>query len=126
MNPHDKRHESRDDYLEAILRVIEEKGSCRSVDVARQLNVSKPSVSVALSKLETDGLAVLAEDKLIHLTDAGLAIAAETLARHRWFKQFLMSAGVSEEIAETEACAMEHMISADTFEKLMTRYTAQV
>ncbi len=122
MNPHDRRHESRDDYLEAILRVTEERGTCRSVDIARQLNVSKPSVSVALNKLEAEGYAVLDADKLVRLTEAGLAIAAETLARHNWFKGFLMDAGVPAETAETEACAMEHMISADTFAKLMARY----
>ncbi len=122
MNPHDKRHESRDDYLEAILRVTEEKGSCRSVDIARQLSVSKPSVSVALNKLEADGLAILDDEKMVRLTEAGLAIAAETLARHNWFKSFLMAAGVPDETAETEACAMEHMISAETFLKLMAHY----
>lgn len=123
MNPHDSRHESRDDYLEAILRVTEEKGTCRSVDIARQLNVSKPSVSVALNKLEAEGYAVLDADKLVRLTETGLAIAAETLARHNWFKNFLISAGVEPDTAETEACAMEHMISADTFEKLMRKYS---
>ncbi len=123
MNPHDKRHESRDDYLEAILRVTDEKGSCRSVDIARQLNVSKPSVSVALNKLEAEGLAVLDDDKMVRLTERGLAIAAETLARHNWFKGFLMAAGVPEDTAENEACAMEHMISAETFMKLMEHYS---
>ena len=122
MNPHDQRHESRDDYLEAILRITEEKGTCRSVDIARQLNVSKPSVSVALSKLEAEGLASMDGDKLVALTEKGLAIAAETLARHVYFKDFLISAGVEEEVAEEEACAMEHMISADTFRKLMKKY----
>ncbi len=125
MNPHDKRHESRDDYLEAILRITEEKGTCRSVDIARQLNVSKPSVSVALSKLEAEGLASMDGDKLVALTEAGLAIAAETLARHTWFKRFLMDAGVAEDTAEDEACAMEHMISADTFMKLMEHYSVE-
>ena len=125
MNPHDKRHESRDDYLEAILRITEEKGTCRSVDIARQLNVSKPSVSVALSKLEAEGLASMDGDKLVALTETGLAIAAETLARHTWFKRFLMDAGVAEDTAEDEACAMEHMISADTFMKLMEQYSVE-
>lgn len=122
MNPHDQRHESRDDYLEAILRITEEKGSCRSVDIARLLNVSKPSVSVALNKLEAEGYAVMDGDKLVSLTEKGLVIAAETLARHVYFKDFLMAAGVEESVAEDEACAMEHMISADTFRKLMNKY----
>ncbi len=125
MNPHDKRHESRDDYLEAILRITEEKGSCRSVDIARQLDVSKPSVSGALNQLQADGLAGMDGEKNIFLTENGLAIAAETLARHTWFKQFLMSAGVAEATAEDEACAMEHMISADTFMKLMAHYPVE-
>ncbi len=125
MNPHDSRHESRDDYLEAILRVTEEKGTCRSVDIARLLGVSKPSVSVALNKLEAEGYAVLDADKLVRLTERGAAIAADTLARHNWFKRFLMAAGVPEDTAETEACAMEHMISAETFARLRERYSAE-
>ena len=122
MNPHDQRHESRDDYLEAILRITEEKGSCRSVDIARLLDVSKPSVSVALNKLEAEGYAVMDGEKQVSLTEKGLVIAAETLARHVYFKDFLMAAGVEESVAEDEACAMEHMISADTFRKLMDKY----
>ena len=71
---------------------------------------------------EAEGYAVMDGDKLLTLTEKGLAIAAETLARHVYFKDFLISAGVEEEVAEEEACAMEHMISADTFRKLMKKY----
>ena len=116
------RHEARDDYLEAILLITQAKGHCRSIHIAEELEVSKPSVSVAVSKLVEDGLVTLDEDKLIHLTEAGRTLAEETYAKHSYFKNFLMSVGVEEEIAEREACGLEHALSAESFRRIRERW----
>ena len=116
------RHEARDDYLEAILRITQAKGHCRSIHIAEELDVSKPSVSVAVSKLAEDGLVTLDEEKLIHLTEKGRALAEETYAKHSYFKDFLMSVGVDAETAEREACGLEHALSADSFRRIRDRY----
>ena len=116
------RHEARDDYLEAILLITQAKGHCRSIHIAEELEVSKPSVSVAVGKLAEEGLVTLDEDKLIHLTEAGRALAEETYAKHTYLRAFLIGLGVEEETAEKEACAMEHALSADSFRRLKERY----
>lgn len=116
------RHEARDDYLEAILLITQAKGHCRSIHIAEELEVSKPSVSVAVSKLAEEGLVTIDEDKLIHLTEAGRALAEETYAKHSYFKDFLMSVGVEEETAEREACGLEHALSAESFRRIRERY----
>ena len=116
------RNEARDDYLEAILQITLEKGYCRSIDIANELAVSKPSVSVAVNKLEENGLLVMGEDKLLRLTEEGRALAEVTLEKHVYLMSFLMQAGVEKEIAEKEACAMEHGISNESFRLLRERY----
>ena len=75
-------HESAEDYLEAILRLKEEKGFSRAVDIAAQLGVSKPSVSVAMKRLRENGYITTDEDNLLYLTDAGMEIASKIYHRH--------------------------------------------
>lgn len=116
------RNESRDDYLEAILIIRQKKGFCRSTDIASWLGISRPSVSVELGKLAELGLIRMDEDKMLHLTDEGFALADSTYAKHVYLKRFLMSVGVDEAIAEKEACSMEHALSSDSFEKILARY----
>ena len=116
------RNESRDDYLEAILIIRQKKGFCRSTDIASWLGISRPSVSVELGKLAELGLIRMDEDKMLHLTDEGFAIADSTYAKHIYLKRFLMSVGVDEAVAEKEACSMEHALSNDSFEKILSRY----
>ena len=115
------RNEARDDYLEAILQITQERGHCRSINIAETLDVTKPSVSVAVGKLVEAGLITMDEDKMIHFTEEGLALAELTLAKHNYLKTLLMNAGVEDEIAEREACAMEHAISEDTFRMLQEK-----
>ena len=122
MNLRNFRNEARDDYLEAILNITRVKGYCRSIDVASELDVSKPSVSVAVGKLQEAGLIVLDEDKHIRLTDEGRRLAELTDAKHRYLKAVLISVGVEAETAEREACAIEHAVSSDTFQKLMDAF----
>ena len=116
------RNESRDDYLEAILIIRQKKGFCRSTDIASWLGISRPSVSVELGKLAELGLIRMDEDKMLHLTDEGFALADSTYAKHVSLKRFLMSVGVDEAVAEKEACSMEHALSNDSFEKILARY----
>ncbi len=113
-----KQTRSVEDYLEAILMIEEQKGIVRSVDVAAHLNFSKPSVSVAMHNLEEDGSVKRGDDGRLLLTEKGRAIAEQTLARHRFLTSFLEEIGVSPEVAERDACGMEHSLSAETFELL--------
>ena len=122
MNLRNFRNEARDDYLEAILMITQERGHCRSINIAETLDVTKPSVSVAVGKLVEEGLVVMDDEKMIRFTEKGRLLAELTLAKHNYFKQLLMNAGIEEETAEREACAMEHGISEESFEKLKACY----
>ena len=119
-----KQTKSVEDYLEAILMITEEKGHCRSIDVATQLNFSKPSVSVAVRNLENDGSVIRADDGSLLLTEKGERIARETLAKHRFLTGFFIDIGVSPETAERDACGMEHAISRESFDKLRQWYSS--
>lgn len=110
--------ESAEDYLEAILRLQEQKGYVRSVDIAAMLGVTKPSVSFAMKRLRENGYIVMGEDNLITLTGDGEAIARRVYDRHKTLVTFLTSIGVSEETAREDACRIEHDISEETFEAL--------
>lgn len=108
-------HESAEDYLEMILMVKEQKGAVRSIDIANGLNVSKPSVSVAMKHLREDGYILMDKDNYITLTDKGMEIAGKIYNRHKVITRFLMQLGVDEETAREDACKIEHDISAATF-----------
>ena len=119
-----KQTKSVEDYLEAILMIQQEKGICRSIDVATHLNYSKPSVSVAMRNLENDGSITRAADGSLLLTDKGLAIAESVLNRHRFLTNFFCEIGVDPAVAEEDACGMEHSISEESFSKLRAWYDA--
>lgn len=112
-----KLHASGEDYLEAVLILEQKKGSARSVDVAEQLGVSKPSVSRAVSLLK-DGGFLRMEDNYLYLTDEGREIAEKIYEKHCYFRRRLIDAGVDEMTAEKEACMMEHSLSDESFDKL--------
>ena len=113
-------HRSSEDYLEAILMIREAKGSCRSVDVAAHLGFSKPSVSVAVSKLVDNGCVERREDGQLMLTEKGMAIARSTLDKHHLLTDLFCALGVSADTAEHDACLIEHSLSEETYEKLRT------
>ena len=117
-NENDKIQSSGEDYLEAILILQNRRGFARSVDLAQQLNVTKPSVSVAVHILEKKGYLTIDEDRFLHLTDEGTAIAEKIYERHCFLKNALMAIGVDNEQAEDEACKIEHDISDQTFSVL--------
>ena len=111
-------HKSAEDYLEMILRLNEERGYARSVDIATGLSVSKPSVSVAMKQLREGGYILMDKDNYITLTDAGMEIAQRIYERHKVLTRMLAMIGVDEKIAEADACKVEHDISVKTFTAL--------
>ncbi|WP_186564893.1 metal-dependent transcriptional regulator [Lawsonibacter celer] len=108
-------HESAENYLETILMLKEEKGAVRSIDIARRMDFSKPSISRAMSLLRGDGYITTDPAGLIELTPSGLAIAERIYERHQLFTQWLIQLGVSPETAARDACRIEHDISDETF-----------
>ena len=108
-------HKSAEDYLEMILRLTEEKGYARSVDIAIGLGVSKPSVSVAMKQLREGGYIVMDKDNYLSLTDTGMEIAQRIYERHKVLTRMLTMIGVDEKTAEDDACKVEHDISVQTF-----------
>ena len=122
-----KRHTtaSGEDYLEAILVLRKQKGMVRSVDVARHMGVSKPSVCVAVNTLKDGGFLTMDEDHFLHLTDVGREVAEKIYERHCFFTEQLIAAGVDPRTAEADACRIEHNISMESFEKLRDYYSSQ-
>ena len=122
-----KRHTtaSGEDYLEAILVLRKQKGMVRSVDVARHMGVSKPSVCVAVNTLKDVGCLTMDEDHFLHLTDVGREVAEKIYERHCFFTEQLIAAGVDPRTAEADACRIEHNISMESFEKLRDYYSSQ-
>ena len=118
-------HESGEDYLEAVLKLREAKGQVRSIDVAGELGVTKPSVSVAMKKLREAGHITMDENGLLSLTPQGEAVAQRIYERHRILTQLLMGLGVDEATAAQEACKIEHHISDDTFQKMKAHLQRQ-
>ena len=115
-------HESGEDYIETIYLLKKRKGTVRSIDVATELNFSRPSVSRAVGLLKEKGLITVESDGELVLTELGLKTAKGVYEKHTNLTKFLMmTAGVNAEIAETDACRIEHVISPETF-KGIKRY----
>ena len=113
-----KLHASGEDYLETILVLQKKRGMVRSVDVARHMEVSKPSVCHAVATLRDGGFLMMDEDHFLHLTDVGREVAEKIFERHCFFTEQLIAAGVDPKTAEADACRIEHTISQDSFEKI--------
>ncbi len=113
-----RSHESREDYLEAILVLEKKQQFVRSVDVANHMGFSKPSVSVAVGNLKAALLLEVDASGGLILTQAGRALAEQVLDRHTLLIRFLTDMGVDEETAAEDACRVEHVISQITFEKI--------
>lgn len=110
-------YESGEDYLEAILMIQNEKGECHSIDVAKKLEVSKPSVSRAMGILRDDGYIFIDENQHINFTEKGQEKAQGIYERHKLLTSFFMKiTGVPLEQAERNACRVEHCIDADVTE----------
>ena len=113
-----KLHASGEDYLEAILVLQRKKGMVRSVDVARHMEVSKPSVCHAVATLKDGGFLTVDGDFFLHLTDVGRETAEQIYEKHQFFTIQLIAAGVDPKIAEADACRIEHVISEESFQRL--------
>lgn len=113
-----KIQKSSEDYLETMLMLKEDRGYIKSIDIARHLDVTKPSVSYATKRLRENGYVTMDDDGLIHLTDSGMAIAAKIYDRHKMLARFLKLLGVNDETADNDACRIEHDISQTTYEAI--------
>ena len=113
-----KLHASGEDYLEAILVLQKKLGMVRSVDVARHLEVTKPSVCHAVATLREGGFLTMDSDYFLHLTDVGREVAEQIYEKHRFFTVRLIAAGVEPETAERDVCRIEHVISDESFQRL--------
>lgn len=108
-------HQSAEDYLEAILILKNRLGYVRSIDIAQQLSVSKPSVSVAMKNLRSNHYIFMDENGHIFLTESGLEIAEKIYERHTTLADWLSSIGVDPDVAVKDACRIEHVVSSESF-----------
>ena len=113
-----KIQESAENYLETILLLQQRKGSVRSIDIANELEFSKPSVSVAMKNLRLNGYIEMDAAGQIRLLPPGLVIAEAVLEKHRLMTRFLIGLGVSPEVAAEDACRIEHVLSDESFEAI--------
>lgn len=113
-----KIQESAENYLETILILQQRRSVVRSIDIANELSFSKPSISVAMKNLRAEGYVQMDEDGFITLLPKGREIAERIYERHRLLTAWFTAMGVPEEIADRDACRVEHVISAETFEAI--------
>ena len=109
--------ESSENYLEIIYLIQQKKGSCRSVDIINELGFTKSSISKAVSNLKNEGFIIVDENKKIILTEKGVFRAKYVYERHTVISEFFQLIDVPEEVADADACRIEHDISDLTFEK---------
>ena len=110
--------ESLEDYLETILMLQKSKGQVRSIDIANEMNFTKPSVSIAMKNLREKGYITMADNGYITLTESGKERAESVLERHTILADLLISIGVNEETAKEDACKVEHDLSEESFEAI--------
>ena len=110
-----RKNESAENYLETILMLKNKNGAVRSIDIVRQMEFSKPSVSHAMSLLRQKGQITMDKEGWIELTDE----------RHCLLTQWLTRLGVSPEVAAEDACRLEHDLSEETFQKMKEHIHSQ-
>ena len=110
--------QSAEDYLESILVLSKKGGGVRSIDIANDMNYSKPSISVAMKNLRLNGYINVDESGFITLTDSGMEIASNIYDRHLILRKWLEFLGISPETAEQDACKIEHTLSKETYTAL--------
>ena len=113
-----KIQESGEMYLETILILLKDKPDLHAIDISGYMGFSKPSVSRAIGLLKNGGYVNVNDDGYLVLTDVGAEVAHKMYDRHRLLTDFLISLGVSEEIASADACKIEHHISDESFEAI--------
>ena len=118
MRPDINSEKTVEDYLEATLIIKKKKGIVRSVDVAHQLGITKPSVTYTTKRLREKGYITMGENNYITITEKGMEIAEKIYARHNTLTELFVRLGVPRDIAEIDACKIEHDISPETFDAL--------
>ncbi len=113
-----KLYESGENYLETILILQNRNGEVRSIDIAREMELSKPSVSRAVGILKDGGFINVDENGYISFTETGKDVAETIYERHRVLTDWLIGIGVDPKTAAQDACRLEHAISAESFSKL--------
>ena len=113
-----KIQESAENYLETILVISHKKGMVRAIDIVNELEFSKPSVSVAMKNLRENGYIEMDKDGYIMLLDKGREIAEKIYERHTTLSKYLVALGVDPVVAAEDACRIEHVISAESFEAI--------
>lgn len=113
-----RMQESGEDYLETILIINQRKGAVRSIDIANELNYSKPSISRAMGILKDRGYILMDRQGYISLTEEGQLYANHVYERHQLLTKFFSLLGVDEETAEQDACRVEHVLSRDSVSKI--------
>ena len=111
-------HQSAEVYLECILKLSKQRPVVRYIDIANDMNYSKPSISVAMKNLRLNGYINVDESGFITLTDSGMEIASNIYDRHLILKKWLEFLGISPETAEQDACKIEHTLSKETYTAL--------
>ena len=111
--------ESGENYLETILMLSQVKPHVRSIDIATELEFSKPSVSVAMKNLRENGYISMDPDGFIKLEAPGMEIAQRIYGRHRALTAFFVALGVDPDIAARDACKVEHDLSEETYRKMI-------
>lgn len=109
---------SAENYLETILILSHRIGAVRSIDIVNELGFSKPSVSIAMKNLRENGYVTMDADGYITLTDKGRSIAETMYERHTSLSDWLIFLGVDKKTAVEDACRIEHVISAESFEAI--------
>ena len=113
---HMKQRKTVEDYLKTVYLLHKQNGCVRGVDIAAQLGVSRPTVSISLKGLEQEGYLFLDEAHEVHLTDIGQRVAEATYERHQTFQALLENLGVDGKTAAADACRMEHAVSPESYE----------
>ena len=101
----------------------QKKANVRSIDIVNELNFSKPSISIAMKNLRTNGFINMDSDGYITLTDEGRQIAETIYERHTLLSELLVELGVGPETAAEDACRIEHVISAESFKAIKDHYS---
>lgn len=117
-----KIYASGEDYLEAILILQKKTGMVRSVDLARYMGFSKPSISHAVGVLKQGNFLIMDGDGYLHLTVKGREVAESIYEKHQFFTSHLLELGVDPVQAEEDACRIEHVISEESYQKLKKRW----
>ena len=113
-----KIKQSAEDYLLTMLKLQEERGYIRSIDLAEELKVTKPSVSYAVKRLRENGYLTMDKEKFLHLTERGMAIASSVYTKHRRLAEIFIALGVDPEVAAKDAHRIEHDLSDETFDAI--------